>query len=81
MRGNRAKKHDSGAVEARPGRVDFSRPARESVARFREIWQKHGVFPSIETLDAFRYGKINPPWTRARIVMDRRSFPVSQSSS
>jgi hypothetical protein len=28
--------------------------------RFKAIWQKHSVFPSIETLDAFRYGKINP---------------------
>jgi uncharacterized protein YggT (Ycf19 family) len=41
-------------------RVDFSRLTREFAVRFKAIWQKHGVFPSIETLDAFRYGKINP---------------------
>jgi len=33
---------------------------REFATRFNKIWQKHGVFPSIEMLDAFRYGKINP---------------------
>jgi len=43
------------------GLVDFSRLAREFVAQFKEIWQKHGVFPSIEMLDAFRYDKINTP--------------------
>jgi hypothetical protein len=49
-------RHRSGS-----GLVDFSRHARDLVARFKEIRQKHGVFPSIETLDAFRYGKINKP--------------------
>jgi hypothetical protein len=33
---------------------------REFATRLKEIWQKHGVFSSIEMLDAFRYGKINP---------------------
>jgi site-specific recombinase XerD len=45
--------------------VDFSRLAPEWVARFKEIWRKHGVYASIETLDAFRYGKINKPLTRS----------------
>jgi len=39
--------------------VDFSRLAREIVARFKKIVQQHGIFPLIEMLDAFRYGKIN----------------------
>jgi hypothetical protein len=43
------------------GLVDFSRLAREFAARLNKIRQKHGIFSSIETLDAFRYGKINPP--------------------
>jgi hypothetical protein len=33
------------------GLVDFSRLARETVARPKEIGQKHGVFLSIETLE------------------------------
>jgi hypothetical protein len=43
------------------GFVDFSRLARQFAARFKRIARKHGVFPSIETLDAFRYGKTNKP--------------------
>jgi len=45
----------------RCGLVDFSRLAREFAARLNKIGQKHGFFASIETLDAFRYGKINQP--------------------
>jgi hypothetical protein len=41
------------------GWLIFPGLAHEVVARFKEIWQKHGVFKSIEMLDAFRYGKIN----------------------
>ena len=41
--------------------VDFSRLTREFGVRIKKIDQKHGVFPSIEMLDAFRYGKINKP--------------------
>jgi hypothetical protein len=44
------------------GLVDFSRLAREFAARFNKIRQKHGFYASIETLDAFRYGKINQPY-------------------
>jgi hypothetical protein len=47
--------------ETPKGLVDFSRLAREIVARFNKIGQKHGIFQSIEMLDAFRYGKINQP--------------------
>jgi hypothetical protein len=43
------------------GLVDFSRLAREFVARSKEIGQKNGGSNSIEMLDAFRYGKINTP--------------------
>jgi hypothetical protein len=35
------------------GLVDFSRLAREIAARFNEIWQKHGVSASIETLEGW----------------------------
>jgi hypothetical protein len=47
------------------GLVDFSRPTREVAARIKKIEQKHRVAASIETLDAFRYGKINKPLTHS----------------
>jgi hypothetical protein len=47
------------------GLVDFSRLAREFAAQLNKIRQKHGFFSSIETLDAFRYGKINKPLTHS----------------
>jgi len=45
--------------------VDFPRLARVFAARLNEIGQKHGGFPSTETLDAFRYRKINKPLTHS----------------
>jgi hypothetical protein len=47
------------ATEKSTSWLIFPGLAHEVVARFKEIWQKHGVFKSIEMLDAFRYGKIN----------------------
>jgi hypothetical protein len=41
--------------------ADFSRRTRKWVARFNKIRQKQGVSTSIETLDAFRYGKSTSP--------------------
>ncbi len=46
------------------GLVDFSGLARDLSARLNRIVQKHGFSASIEMLDAFRYGKINQPFTR-----------------
>jgi hypothetical protein len=47
------------ATEKSTSWLIFPGLAHEVVVRFKEIWQKHGVFKSIEMLDAFRYGKIN----------------------
>jgi hypothetical protein len=54
--------------------VDFSRLARELVARFNKVGQKHGVFQLIEMLDAFRCGKINKPhggWGHLGVIAKR----------
>jgi hypothetical protein len=62
--------------------VDFSRLAREWAARFHEIGLDHCVSTSIEMLDAFRYGKINPPHARLlnklSIQLGRANVPFSQ---
>jgi hypothetical protein len=50
------------------GLVDFSRLAREIAVRFKEIGQKHGVFPSIETLE----GLLIFPDLHAKLPSDSR---------
>jgi hypothetical protein len=53
--------HSATEKSTRPlGLLIFPRLTREWAARFKKIGQKHGVFASIEMLDAFRYGKIHP---------------------
>jgi hypothetical protein len=63
------------------GLLIFPRLARKFAARFTRIGQKHGVFPSIEMLDAFRYGKINKPLTHSATEKSTspRSIPLRMS--
>jgi len=60
------------AIEMRRGIVDFSRLARKSAARFKDMVHEHGFSASIEMLDAFRYGKINTPWTHSAMEKSTR---------
>jgi hypothetical protein len=45
-------------------------------AHLKEIVQKHGIFPSIEMLDAFRYGKINEVLTHSAAEKSTSPRPV-----
>ncbi len=47
------------------GLVDFSRLTHELAARLKKVVREHGISESIETLDAFRYGKINKRLTHS----------------
>jgi hypothetical protein len=66
------------------GLLIFFRLERKIAARINEIGQKQGVFQSIETLDAFRYGKINQPQAPGAIFSSLDAFSTilpSQESS
>jgi len=71
MNHSRLWSYDNAASGKRVERVDFSGLTRESSARINRIVKEHGVSPSIEMLDAFRYGKINPLSTQSAAIRKR----------